>query len=111
MTTYKFKNVETETNISVTSHKQPLTYHQLINQLIYQSKDLSVYISLKSIKENGLGKLINQIDVHREPFKLYHGKIRSIIKKYEDGYILFSDGFIYYASEPNDECNTIIVEW
>jgi len=108
--TYKLKNVETSTNISITANKLDISYHNLIDEIVNTTNNYNLYISLKSIRKNGLGKLINQLDLNREPFKNKLGKIRMLMNKYNDGYLLFNEN-INHQSKIFEDNKTIIVEW
>jgi hypothetical protein len=108
--TYIVKNDETSTTIEITSNKSNISYHNLIDEIVNATNNYNVYISLKSIHNKGLGKLINQLDLNRQPLKSKLGKIRMLMNKYNDGYLLFNDN-LNHQSKIADDNKIIIVEW
>jgi len=110
--TYQLNNLETSTKINISAHRNDLSYNDIINEIKYHTHNLNVYLSLNSLQNSGLGKLINQLDLHRQPINDKTPKIKFLMDKYIDGYIKINQYGVNYCANPDkDETLTLLVEW
>lgn len=109
---YQITNSETSTTINISAHITDLSYYDLINEIKYQTHNLNVYLSINSLKNSGLGKLINQIDLHRQPINDKTPKIKFLMDKYDDGFIKLNQFGVNHCANPDiNESKTLLVEW